>query len=180
MKPFVVFFVGAILVVSGAVAGYRVVAPRCGDGHFNPKYGEECDLPGSDCCNSDCTLAAQGTYCLTGGPSVSDDSNLACANIFQCDGRGECVWRQAAVPSAACGDSIETECSGPDFCRELRIEDGWTVQRPAKCDPNDRPQGVQCADTDGDPCTVPACDGSGGCIQEYKWLNVDGECSGID
>ncbi len=101
----------------------------CGDGTIDP--GEECEPPGSDCCDALCDFEPVGTSC--------DDGEM-CNGVEACDEDGVCVGQVIE-------DCNENEVE--DFCD---IEDGTSQD----CNENDIPD--ECDIADG---TSPDDNGNG-------------------
>jgi hypothetical protein len=136
----------------------------CGNGVVDP--GEECDAgtsngePGA-CCTATCDFRAEGTpcpdgnlcngdetcsafgQCRPGAPLVCNDHNLCTRD--ECDPQSGCTYPKLD-DGTSCSDGVF--CNGPEVCNDGEC----TSQPPPDC-------------TDGDPCTVDACDpGADACV----------------
>jgi YVTN family beta-propeller protein len=152
-------------------AGACVGEPRfCDD-------GDPCTVDGcnelTDACES--MPAAAGTTC------PDQDGNVC--TVPGCNGAGNCDQRRSPAPGTTpcdadgnlcttdhcdgagnCILASEVSCGAPTEC------DGGQTCNPATglCEgASDPPAGTPCADTDGNVCTTPGCDGTGGCDQTH-------------
>ena len=141
----------------------------CGNGIVDA--GEQCDdgnRANGDCCSGICQFEPAGTVCPSDGNPCSDDV---------CNGAGAC----GVANAAACNDGVF--CNGADTCSggacAVHAGDPCSggVECAAVCDESAdacrTPIGVACA-SDGNPCTVDACDGLGACGHSVG--NAGAEC----
>lgn len=164
-------FSGAVMCQGFVVAG--IDGSRCRNGVLDA--GEACDHgfdDDTDCCSSACQLQSAGTAC--GGDAdgnactsqVCDGASSSCpapvvdlpagthcgpvagCTVPACDGAGGCSTTAQLPDGETCGGS-------PCF-------DGFGSCRSGTCSVPQMPAGTPC-ETDGNACTVEACNAAGLC-----------------
>lgn len=170
-------------------SSYEDLCGVCDDDPTNDCVASCVDRPGG---SSTCTPCDDDATCDDGNPCTADScSEGFCVNDGtpldgeSCPSFGVCV-AEAVCADGACVEDERIDCSGP--CQSGTCLDGIGCLTQAligeSCDDGDPdtindvcdalgrcagecagPGGVPCAESDGNPCTVPTCDEGGGCME---------------